>query len=441
MKILHYSLGFPPYRTGGLTKFCMDLMKQQVKEGHEVSLLWPGEMRFINKRTKIRNNKLIEGIKSYEVINPTPISFDEGIKDFDLFMCSGDRETYEQFLDNLKPEVIHVHTLMGLHKSLLDVAKNRDVRLVFTAHDFFPICPKVTIFRHGEVCKCVDSCEECGVCNNTALSIREIHILQSPFYRYLKDSEIVKRLRKQHRDNYLSETTENIDTVGTPKDYKRLRNYNYSMLKLFDIVHYNSSVTKKVYEKHFGLDNCVQISITHSRIKDHKKIRIYDKPCLKIRYLGPKANGKGYDILKNAVEKMWKEGRKVSLDVHFELENKPDYIQCHGRFDANDLGEIFDDTDVLICPSVWYETFGYTVLEALSYGVPVVISDNVGAKDIMVDNAGFVINNITTEKLYIALSTLDSQKLRYMNESSYSKQPIKTIDEMEKEFESILYKC
>ena len=48
MKILHYSLGFPPYRTGGLTKFCMDLMKEQVKEGHEVSLLWPGEIRLIN---------------------------------------------------------------------------------------------------------------------------------------------------------------------------------------------------------------------------------------------------------------------------------------------------------------------------------------------------------------------------------------------------------
>jgi hypothetical protein len=25
MKILHYSLGFPPYRTGGLTKYAVDL--------------------------------------------------------------------------------------------------------------------------------------------------------------------------------------------------------------------------------------------------------------------------------------------------------------------------------------------------------------------------------------------------------------------------------
>ena len=33
MKILHYALGFPPYRSGGLTKMCIDLMVQQAKEG------------------------------------------------------------------------------------------------------------------------------------------------------------------------------------------------------------------------------------------------------------------------------------------------------------------------------------------------------------------------------------------------------------------------
>ena len=39
--------------------------------------------------------------------------------------------------------------------------------------------------------------------------------------------------------------------------------------------------------------------------------------------------------------------------------------------------------DVLIVPSIWKETFGFVVLEALSYGVPVIVSDNVGAKDIV----------------------------------------------------------
>ena len=54
MKILHYALGFPPYRTGGLTKYCIDLMLTQVEQGHEVALLWPGQItivKFIREET------------------------------------------------------------------------------------------------------------------------------------------------------------------------------------------------------------------------------------------------------------------------------------------------------------------------------------------------------------------------------------------------------
>ena len=38
MRILHYSLGFPPYRRGGLTKYCLDLMAAQEMQGNVVAL-------------------------------------------------------------------------------------------------------------------------------------------------------------------------------------------------------------------------------------------------------------------------------------------------------------------------------------------------------------------------------------------------------------------
>ena len=49
MRILHYCLGFPPFRTGGMTKYCMDLMNEQNKAGHEVALLWPGTYKNTSK--------------------------------------------------------------------------------------------------------------------------------------------------------------------------------------------------------------------------------------------------------------------------------------------------------------------------------------------------------------------------------------------------------
>lgn len=445
MKLLHYALGFPPYRSGGLTKLCVDLMAQQAEEGHTVAMLWPGQMRFVNQEVAIKKHENVKlsgkDILSFEVINPLPVSFDEGIADIAAFTKNVNAEAYRRLLDNFKPDVIHVHTLMGLHKSFLEAAKDKKIRLVFSAHDFFPICPKVTMFRHGTVCNSVKNCENCGVCNATALSMNKIKVLQSPVYRELKDSKVVKKLRKQHRDGYLSESTAN-DTavpVGTADDYKKLRNYYYSLLKLMDMIHYNSSVTKKVYESVFDLPNSCIVVITHSDIKDNRKVKDYSNDCLRMRYLGPQSGAKGYQLLKSALDKLWNVQQKFFLDVHFEPMEPAPYIRSHARYSYAELKKIFDETDVLVAPSVWYETFGFTVLEALSYGVPVIISGNVGARDILAQGAGVVIENIDAEKLFTTLQTITLDQLRAMNEIIVNKQTIMQIKDMSRQIETSCY--
>lgn len=445
MNILHYALGFPPYRSGGLTKLCIDLMEQQAKEGHTVAMLWPGQMGFVNQKVAIKKHENVklsgQDILSFEVINPLPVSFDEGIADIAAFTKNVEAEAYRRLLDSFQPDVIHVHTLMGLHKSFLEAAKNKKIRLVFTAHDFFPICPKVTMFRHGAVCDCVQDCESCGVCNVTALSLNKIKILQSPIYRELKDSKIVKKLRKQHRDGYLSESTANdtVAPVGTADDYKELRNYYYSLLQLMDMIHYNSSVTKKVYESVFDLPNSCIVVITHSDIKDNRKKKDYSNDCLRIRYLGPQSGAKGYQLLKLALDKLWKVQQGFCLDVHFTPMESTPYIKPHDRYSYAELERIFDETDILVAPSIGYETFGFTVLEALSYGVPVVISGNVGAKDILIDGAGIVIEDITAEKLCAIMQGLTQQKLEHMNKVIVDSQPIMRMEDMSKQIEKECY--
>lgn len=112
MKVLHYSLGFPPYRSGGLTKFALDLMREQLNEGNEVALLWPGEMKLFNKAVGVRNSSDFENIKSFELINSLPISYDEGIENILAFTASCDGAVYRKFLETLKPDVVHIHTFI-----------------------------------------------------------------------------------------------------------------------------------------------------------------------------------------------------------------------------------------------------------------------------------------------------------------------------------------
>lgn len=431
MKIFHYSLGFPPYRSGGLTKFSFDLMKKQVSAGDDVALLWPGEIELFSHSVRIKPRKIREGIRSFEIINPLPVSYDEGIKDYAYFTAYGDEEVFSRFWDEQKPDVIHVHTLMGLHKNLLVSAKKKNIRIVFTTHDFFPICPKVTMFRHGKVCEEAETCVECGVCNNMALSRINIMMLQSPLYRLFKDTSLLKILRKHHRDNFLSGDNEyNSNCVDAVESYKKLRYHYYSMLQLMDMIHYNSNVTKNVYERFFTLPYNKVISITHSDIADHRKSRNYDSRFFRIRYLGAQSAAKGFYILKDALDELWKEQQNFRLDIHFSPTAISDYMKVHDRYNYEDLESIFDDTDVLIVPSLWYETFGFTVIEALSYGVPVIISDRVGAKDILTDGAGIVIKNISSKGIKETIKDLTSMKLKEMNEIIMRNQHIMTIEEM-----------
>lgn len=438
MKILHYALGFPPYRTGGLTKFCMDLMKRQCMDGHQVALMWPGQMGTFYRKVFIRDRGIVPidgkggGIRSFEIVNPLPIPYDEGISEFSAFEKNDGREAYERLLAAFHPDVVHLHTLMGLHGSFLEIAGRRNIRRVFTAHDYFPICPKVTMIRHGQICSSAKSCADCGICNVTALSLKKIKILQSPFYRALKDSEVVRRLRRYHRDRYLSGELENENAVptGAAEDYRKLRRYYYSLLKSVDVIHYNSSVTKSVYESHFNLPDSVVISISHGDIEDHRKKKEFIPNRLRMTYLGPQRTAKGFFLLQAALDELWEAKKSFSLNIFFTPIRQAAYMRIHSRYSYSELESIFDRTDLLIVPSIWKETFGYAVLEALSYGVPVLISGNVGAGDILTPGAGIVVKDISKESLYHSLKEITSGQLIEMNRIILEKQEILTLRHM-----------
>lgn len=444
MRILHYSLGFPPYRSGGLTKFCLDLMIEQKNEGDEVALLWPGQMGFIDKKIKIKKRSEYlaskQKIMSFELINPLPISFDEGIRNFDKFTLKGNKDVFFDFLTSFQPDVIHLHTLMGIHKEFLEVAKSLNIKLVFTAHDFFPICPKVTLFRNGKICDSVGNCKKCASCNSTALSINKIQILQSPIYRILKDSILVKKMRKAHRDNYLSEeTADNSNKViGNPFDYKKLRKYYSDILQMMDTIHYNSSITKMVYEKFYTLPSNTIIPVTHCDINDNRVIKNFNHKILRIRYLGPASKAKGYYLLKDSLDMLWKKRKDFILDIHFQPTEKSEYMKIHDRYNYNELKDIFDMTDILVVPSIWYETFGFTAAEALSYGVPVIVSENVGAKDVLDNQFGIIINDFNESNLKKCIDSLTMQDLADMNKNICRSYEPYTIVQMTKD---IVNKC
>lgn len=452
MKILHYTLGLPPYRSGGLTKYSTDLIIKQVSDSHRVSVLFPGQLT-LSRKTSINISNGFLGAKVYEIINPLPVSLLGGIVDPMKYMKKVySEDVYYTFLTDVKPDIIHIHTLMGIHKAFFIAAKQLKIKMVFSTHDYFGICPKVNLIDYnGEICTDNEKGNKCVTCNQNAYSLPLIYLMQSKTYRLLKDNTMIKKLRKDKKKKIKMEDSPlHLKKEDHELAYKfnELIEYYHSMLQLIDYFHFNSENTKKEYERYVNVTGAV-VSITHNDIKDNRKIRQYDKDKpLRISYLGPVDLYKGFPLLRQSLNKLldssqheWElnvYGNSVDLTLN---EREVSHMKFHGRYQHNELDSIFTNTDLLVIPSVWKETFGFIGLEALSYGVPILLSSYVGCKDIIEDRkTGWVFKPEIQELAnLIEIIIMDRSILENINRQICFSGLPNTLDEHVKNIENLYH--
>lgn len=430
MKILHYNLGLPPYRSGGLTKYSLDLIKYQSQIGHDISLLYPGQINPITKN-KIKENKSYGDIKVFELINPLPVSLTGGVKEPSLFMKKiNDINFYKEFLIKEKPDIIHIHTLMGLHAEFIFLVKELNIPILFSSHDYFGICPKVNLLNSkGEICNSYQFGKECIACNLYSYSLPLIYFMQSHLYKNIKSTKIMEIIKKKKKKSFIidennkNEGDNDID-INLANQYVNLRKYYLDILNNIDLIHFNSTIAKEEFEKFIRVKS-ETIQISHSDIKDNRVIKSYDsKKRLKLGFMGPSDKYKGLPLLLDALKVLKKRGN-MDWELNIYGSNTPpkddsygDNIHFYGSYNHNDLKEIFDNIDVLIIPSIWKETFGFIGLEAMSYGVPVLVSKNVGFKDLIINKKTGII--------------IDSEKQALANEIEFllgNRQYLKSINE------------
>lgn len=389
MRILHFTLGLPPYRSGGLTKYATDLMLEQNSNDDVVSLLYPGDYTFWRlPKMKIVKDKLYEGVLVYEIKNPTPVPLLHGVS------CPSDihspsqklsKQDLESFYNELQPEVFHIHTFMGLPIELLAFLKEKGVKIVLTSHDYYGLCPKVNFINEKEeVCNTPNG-KNCALCNS-----------QSPGSLFLKlrnSKYLLKHKARLNRKTQVKLIKENnikvkpVPSNNEIREYEELLKYYRGYYKFIDCIHFNSSVTKQVFENFIAPKQSIVIPISHRNIQDNRKIKVFDSKHIRIGFIGSTASYKGFPILKKALCKLEKEGiENWSLKVWggaVGIDQDCDRITYKGKYASKKLNHVYGEMDLLIVPSICKETFSLIVLEAISYGVPVLLTANVGAKDIV----------------------------------------------------------
>lgn len=432
MKILHYSLGIPGFRSGGLTQYSIDLMSEQAKIGHKVFLVYPGEIT-LSRKSFIKKDKTYNNINVYELINPLPVPLTNGVSNPELYYknMSEEKDNYKKWILKRGIDIVHVHTLMGLPLEFIESIKELGIKIIYTTHDYYGICPKVNLVRcDGKICNNNTDYLSCYNCCKNGLSYKKIIIMQSRLYRHLKNGKIGKKIISKMKKGIVENEFEipkpdniqrKLNNAEIEEKYRLLKSYYESIFRNFDYYHFNSSVTKMVYEKFLKNINGEIISITHSNIKDDRCLKKFDDDKLKIVFLGNDSIHKGLGVLINALKDIDEPlSSKWTLDI-WGVDGKPniDNISYNGKYDHSMIKEIFNKSDLLVIPSICYETFGFIGLEAYSNAMPILTTNTVGFNDLIKNEiTGFIVdNNLESIKNKIISLITEKKQLEFVNKN------------------------
>ncbi|MFQ6725802.1 glycosyltransferase [Limosilactobacillus reuteri] len=351
-----------------------------------------------------------------EMKNPLPISLGLGIQNTKYYMQKRDISNLISFINNVNPDVIHLHTLMGIPKEFLEYLHRNQIKTIYTTHDFYGLCPKMLDIDPKQELRSSKCSYDCMLCR-VGPSYKKIIIMQSHLYAKLKESKLIKYIRSQSKSNLVTQS--NYDFFSSEEvNYRyELRKYYFEMFKLIDIFHFNSSVSKEYFKQYIPDIKGKIISITHGGLQDCRREddNLNHNTPIRLGYIGPYDEKKGFFRYTKILKELSNKGK---FEAHFygdivdnSIFNNKSFIN-HGVLPSLELNKEYKKLDVLIVPSLWHETFGYVVLEALLNGTPCLVSSNVGAGDLLPDSWVFKNKSELKNKLVDLID--DPQKVEQM---------------------------
>lgn len=375
MNILHYTLGVPPVRSGGLVNIVLQIAIEQTKDNNTIVLLWPGEISR-SKKTKIVKEKEVFGIESYRIVNPLPVTIMDGISEPKYLVERKDAYQFVELLKKNNIEVLHIHTFMGLPLEYLIEAKKIGIKIFFTTHDYYGLCPKTILFNDKN---CDKDNKNCGKCLSSSPSFKKVLLKQSRIYFLLRKC-IPKKILYFLKNDKGNESKE-----INQKDILTMEKYYNEMFGLIDCFHFNSFISKMVYEERLGNIRGKVIPLFANIRKQRECVSYHTK--INIGFIGGNGKYKGLDNLIKQV----KLSKNENIVLHiFGIKRNEKFILCHPPYKYAEIKDVICKLDVIVIPSLWKETFGLGTVEAFSFNRPVIVSDFVGSKMLVSDNNGWV---------------------------------------------------
>lgn len=392
-KVLLITHEFFPESTGGVEVLTLNTAKTLRRRGYDVSI-FTGYASGSDIDDKDRFDRYIyEGLpverykhspeRAGSQTNPFELEYNN------LFFAS----YFKAYLKKTQPDIVHFFHLHRITASAIDVCVELGIPTVYTATDFWPICPLSQLRQ-------VDN-SPCGGPEYNAVNCIQ-HIV-----RAYQPPQIREKMEKFPRWLFLLgvfvlkwkvfrhvKFTPNILALVRRPEFmmKRLNQVNFVLVPthLMGKLLVNHGLNKaQVHLQHFGIDIQLDNS-TEKRVKGSNR-------KLVLGFIGALFEHKGAHLLIQAISSLPRDVA-VDLNIYGNLKQCPEYGELLKKLSADDdrikfcdtfpnniIGAIFSELDVLVVPSIWYENTPLVIYSAQAFGCPVIATNLGGMSEVIHD--------------------------------------------------------
>lgn len=334
MKICFITRFYKPYVRGGAEIYVGEIAEKLVDEGNDVVVITPSPERraFVDE---------VNGVTVYRI---SPFNIATAYE-------SHERPLYQKIIYHLldlfnldsyikikrilkkeNPDIVHIHNYKGLSTSAFKAVSDSRIPIVFTVHDYSPLCIKTNLLNSkGEICR-----NQRSICK---------------FYKALQRAFIDTKP----------------DIVTAPSKF---------------VIH-------ELKSRGFFENTKIMLLRNAVKLKAHKVDKKYD--VLKLLYVGAISQHKGVHTLIEASRRV--EGNvqlhivgegpiKKELEILAEGDSR---IKFHGFLRGEELENMYRMANLTVLPSIWYDNSPMVIYESFSNSTPVLASRIGGIPELVID--------------------------------------------------------
>jgi glycosyltransferase involved in cell wall biosynthesis len=261
---------------------------------------------------------------------------------------------FDRLLGESKPDIVHIHNIYHqISPSILPKAKKRGIPIVMTAHDYKLIAPNYSLYHDGAICE----------------HTKKDRFVEAVKHRCVKGSRIAGILEALemtvHKATGLYLNA--IDRIITPSAFMKalFEEYGIPSEKLVHVPHFIDLAEWGTPEFSQG-----EYALYVGRLSEEKGVDVLIRAAAKLPHVPVRIVGTGP-----------RERALKDLAAGLGARN----VEFVGFKDGDGLKAEYANARYLVMPSVWYEVFGLTALEAFASGKPVIATQMGGLSELVVD--------------------------------------------------------